>query len=296
MVVLPAGTFTMGSPEDEPGRNIDEGPQHKLALDEFAIGRHEVTFAEYDAFCEATGREKPDDQGWGRGRRPVINVSWEDARAYAQWLSEESGANYRLPTEAEWEYAARAESDTAYAFGNAEEKLDAYAWYFINSGGKAHPVGGKKPNPWGLHDLHGNVWEWVNDWYADDYYQNSPGDNPSGPDTGVVPRDPWRQLGQRPVRPAFRESEQGTTRPTATTTWAFALRELALGPLTLLPWRRPAGRPRRKPATCPSNPLATSWPLAALGRKWSSYPAGCSKWAAPRMKRAEGMTKTRCTR
>ncbi|MGD8847921.1 MAG: formylglycine-generating enzyme family protein, partial [Desulfobacteraceae bacterium] len=123
MVRISAGTFTMGSPKEEAGRGNDEGPQHPVTLGAFAMSRHEVTFDQYDAFCEATGSEKPDDGGWGRGSRPVINVSWEDARDYAAWLSEQSSANYRLPTEAEWEYAARAGSEAAYTFGSDVKQL-----------------------------------------------------------------------------------------------------------------------------------------------------------------------------
>ena len=120
LVVIPAGEFMMGSTDEEEGAYEDERPQHRVTIGRrSAIGRCPVTFAEYDRFCEAKQREKPEDQGWGRERRPVINVSWQDAQAYITWLSQETGRAYRLPSEAEWEYACRAGTTTRYSFGNA---------------------------------------------------------------------------------------------------------------------------------------------------------------------------------
>lgn len=119
MVVVPAGRFMMGSAEGEARSYGDERPRHEVTIARpFALGRYPVTFAEYDRFCEATGRKRPGDEGWGRGRRPVINVSWEDATAYCAWLSQETGKTYRLPSEAEWEYACRAGTSTAYWWGD----------------------------------------------------------------------------------------------------------------------------------------------------------------------------------
>ncbi|WP_417913346.1 SUMF1/EgtB/PvdO family nonheme iron enzyme [Candidatus Electronema sp. TJ] len=182
MLLLPGGRFRMG---DIQGKGTKfERPVHEVELDSFAIGRYPVTFAEYDLFCEATGREKPEDKGWGRGQRPVINVNWHDAAAYCQWLSQETGQPYRLPTEAKWEYACRAGTESAWCFGDDEAQLEDYAWYKKNSGCKTHPVGEKNANAWGLHDMHGNVREWCADWHDADYYAVSPKDNPTGPDSG----------------------------------------------------------------------------------------------------------------
>jgi formylglycine-generating enzyme required for sulfatase activity len=177
MVVVPAGCFQMGSPASETGRDDDE-PQHRVCLSRaFAIGTTEVTFADYDRFARATGRELPNDRGWGRDRRPVINVSWQDATAYADWLSEQTGAEYRLPSEAEWEYAARAGTTTAYWWGDQPRRDRANYGKDDSWGGHAEgadrwkytaPVGSFPANAFGLHDTAGNVLEWVEDWY-DDY-------------------------------------------------------------------------------------------------------------------------------
>lgn len=170
MVVVPKGRFRMG---DLHGRGDDnEYPVHDVIIERaFALSRHEVTFDEYDQFAEDTGRPLPDDEGWGRGRLPVINVSWEDARDYAAWLAEQTGEPYRLPTEAEWEYAARAGTETIYWWGDALTAGMANcdgcgsAW----DGRQPAPVGSLPANPWGLHDLNGNVDEWVQDCYAASY-------------------------------------------------------------------------------------------------------------------------------
>ena len=182
MVWLPGGTFRMGQDDS---RYDNEMPAHEVELSSFSIGQTPVTFEEYDRFCAATGKKQPKDQGWGRGARPVINVTWKDAIAYCEWLSRQTGTSYRLPTEAQWEYACRAKSDAAYCFGEDAKQLRDYAWYGEDwEKGSAHPVGEKRANAWDLHDLHGNVWEWVGDWYASDYYQRSPRENPGGPESG----------------------------------------------------------------------------------------------------------------
>jgi formylglycine-generating enzyme required for sulfatase activity len=165
-----------------------EKPQHRVTIGQpFAIGRYTVTFDEYDRFCLATLRDKPDDKDWGRGRRPVINVSWDDAVAYCAWLFQQTGCTYRLPTEAEWEYAARAGTTTRWSFGNDEQMLREFAWFEGNSdvnifhfgrkrkSRKTHPVGEKRPNPWGLYDMHGNVREWAEDCWSN-HYNGAPTD------------------------------------------------------------------------------------------------------------------------
>ncbi len=176
MVLIPAGYFMMGSPNGQGGG--DEHPRHKVWLDAFYMDKYPVTFDQYDKFCEATGRVKPDDNGWGRGRRPVINVFWDDANAYCKW------AGKRLPTEAEWEKAARGGTTTQYFFGDDNGPLRNYAWYNEDSGHQTHPVGEKKPNPYGLYDILGNAWEWCSDWYDENYYAKSPVRNPRGPASG----------------------------------------------------------------------------------------------------------------
>src|SRR5581483_5673855 len=174
MVVLPAGEFMMGSPESERGRNKDEGPQHKVTIAQpFAVGKFEVTFAEWDACVADSGcTHKPGDESWGRGRRPVINVSWDDAKQYVAWLSKKSGKPYRLLTEAEWEYAARATTratdpsvpfSTGYTINYKQANYDANFIYGKSPQGvyrqKTLDVGSLPRNAFGLHDMHGNVWE-----------------------------------------------------------------------------------------------------------------------------------------
>jgi formylglycine-generating enzyme required for sulfatase activity len=174
MVAVPAGKFMMGS-QILIGET-DEHPQHEVMIAKpFAIAKYQVTFAEWD-MCVATGDcPHVPDGGWGHGERPVINVSWDDAKQYVAWLSRLTGKTYRLLTEAEWEYAARAGTTTLYSFGDDVAELQYYAWYTVNSDGKTHPVGEKKPNAFGLYDMHGNVSEWVEDpWHGN--YNGAPSD------------------------------------------------------------------------------------------------------------------------
>lgn len=195
MVVVPAGTFTMGSPDDEAGRDSNEGPQHLVTIAApFAVGKFEVTFAEWDA-CVSDGgcfHYRPADGGWGRDRRPVINISWDDARAYVAWLSGKTGKPYRLLTEAEWEFAARAGTTTPFStgptitadqanFDGTKSYAGAVAGAFRN---QTVPVGSFPANDFGLHDMHGNVREWVEDcWPAN--YRDAPVDgSAAGPGKG----------------------------------------------------------------------------------------------------------------
>ena len=170
MVVAPAGRFAMGSPESEEDRFDDEGPVHRVTIARpFAVGVYEVTFAEWDACVSGGGCDgyRPDDWGWGRGRRPVINVSWRDARAYVRWLSRKTGDEYRLLSEAEWEYVARAGTTGPYHPGSSLSPSQAN--YSESGHGKTAPVGSYEANGFGLHDVHGNVWEWVEDCWHESY-------------------------------------------------------------------------------------------------------------------------------
>lgn len=161
MVLLPSGSFMMGSNELEEGRASNEGPLHRVTIGRpFAMGRYEVTFDEYDACVAEGGCDPVIDSGWGRGRRPVINISYLHARRYVSWLSETTGQAYFIPSEAEWEYAARAGSDTPWNTGTAIITADAN---FLKTFDKTVPTGSYPPNAFGLYDMHGNVWEWVQD-------------------------------------------------------------------------------------------------------------------------------------
>ena len=190
MVVVPAGSYEMGSPPGEGGRDDDEGPVHRVTISErFAVGVYEVTFREWDA-CHRDGgcSRNPDDSGWGRGERPVFSVSWEDVLDYVDWLSAETGEEYRLLSESEWEYVARAGTVGRYHWGNGVGRSRANCdgcgsrW----DGKQTSPVGSFPSNDFGLHDVHGNVWEWVEDcWHGS--YEGAPSDGSawtSGGDCG----------------------------------------------------------------------------------------------------------------
>ena len=184
MVLVAGGTFQMGSKDEF----YKEEPVHQVTIPSFYLGKYPVTFEEYDRFCEATNCEKPADEGWGRGRRPVIHVSWEDAQAYCDWLSSESGQAFRLPSEAEWEFAGKGGIHSkGYKYAGSNE-LDKVAWYYKNSGNKTHPVGEKAANELGLHDMSGNVWEWC----ADTWHENYKG----APDDGKA----WTSGGDNSLR------------------------------------------------------------------------------------------------
>lgn len=174
MVVLPPGPFLMGSPDTESGRRANEGPVHRVTIDHaFAMGVHEVTFEEWDACVESGGCDgyRPKQRFFGRNmggaQHPVIRVGWEDVPAYLAWLSQETGARYRLPSEAEWEYAARGGTPTPYYTGNTMSQEEAnYGRYFV---GRPVPVGSYPANPFGLHDMLGNVAEWCEDCWNENY-------------------------------------------------------------------------------------------------------------------------------
>jgi formylglycine-generating enzyme required for sulfatase activity len=196
MLPIPSGQFSMGSPASEKGHKPDEGPCHEVAIEPFWMGKCEVTWDEFetfafklderrrakeekvsdwDAIADAVARPtKPyTDMSFNMGKegRPAICMTQYAAMMYCKWLSAKTGRYYRLPTEAEWEYACRAGTKTAYYFGDDPKQLKEHAWYFDNSSESYHKVGQKKANPWGLHDMHGNVAEWVLDQYVADYYK-----------------------------------------------------------------------------------------------------------------------------
>ncbi|MGD0260154.1 MAG: formylglycine-generating enzyme family protein [Verrucomicrobiota bacterium] len=211
MVPIPGGEFVMGSPDTERGRKPDEGPQHKVKISPFWMGQCEVTWNEYELFMypdeerrtratvptDAAGDKLADavthpskpyvemSFGMGKDGFPAISMTQHGANKYCQWLSAKTGQFYRLPTEAEWEYAARAGTTTAYFFGDDPSKLGEYAWFEQNSDFKYQKVGKKKPNPWGLYDVYGNVVEWVLDQYDPDFYKQCAGNS------GTV--DPWNK-------------------------------------------------------------------------------------------------------
>ncbi len=228
MVTLPAGEFMMGSPDGEIGRNPDEGPQRRVTIAKpFAIGKHEVTFSEWDA-CVAKGgcKHKPSDQGWGRGSRPVINVSFEDAQQYVAWLASSTGKPYRLPSEAEWEYAARgttvasASSKPFWTGDTISYKQANYDANFVYGSGKIGvyrqktvDAGSLPRNPFGLHEMSGNVWEWVADCYEHSY-ANAPWTARRYSARLCVPNFTRRLLELLSLDPAIcRASRHGTRHP-----------------------------------------------------------------------------------
>jgi formylglycine-generating enzyme required for sulfatase activity len=212
MVPIPGGKFLMGTTDEEPGHKPDEAPPHQVEISPFWMGRCEVTWKEFDVWIfaldvksrelariEPTELEKKADAitrpskpymdmsfGMGKDNYPAISMTQWAARAYCKWLSQKTGRYYRLPTEAEWEYACRAGTTTAYSFGDDPTQLGEYAWYSKNSDEKYQKVGLKKPNPWGLYDMHGNVAEWVLDQHTPQSYQDFAGELTKNP--LVVPK------------------------------------------------------------------------------------------------------------
>ena len=180
-VLIPAGEFDMGSPSTERDRDNDEGPVHRIKISRpFYMGKYEVTQQQY----YVVAKSKPSK--FKQEGRPVENVSWDQAERFCRKLSKIKGGSYRLPTEAEWEYACRAGSQDRFYFGDdlTYSQIEQYAWYSENSDSATHLVGEKKPNSFGLYDMHGNVWEWCGDWYAADYYRHSITVDPHGPYNG----------------------------------------------------------------------------------------------------------------
>ncbi len=241
LVLIPPGEFMMGSPAEELARFLEEakgravmripceGPQHRVRITRpFRLGRHGVTVGQFHQFVEETAYKTEAEQD-GRGGygivngkwiqdprfvwnadpgldQPVVNVSWNDAIAFCKWLSDKTGAEFVLPSEAQWEYACRAGTATAWHCGDSDTTLEEYAWFHVNAGGKPHRVGQLKPNGWGLYDMYGNVWEWCADWHGVGYYAQSPPNDPSGPPIGsrrVIRGGSWC-LGARICRSAYR--------------------------------------------------------------------------------------------
>ena len=185
------------------GCSDDEKPAHQVSLSAFQMGKYEVTFDEWDACEQAKACPHAEDEGWRRGKRPVINVSWNDiTQKYIPWLNKQTGKRYRLPTEAEWEYAARAGGESAYPWGssiNCNQARYSYGSDECKGSDKTITVGSYPANVWGLHDTAGNVWEWVQDWYGTDYYRSSPASTPEGPSSGtyrVLRGGSWGSYGQ----------------------------------------------------------------------------------------------------
>ena len=180
-VLIPAGTFTMGSPSSESGRSSREGPQHQVTISQpFYMQTTEVTQGQWQAVM---GSNPSYFSSCGTDC-PVEKVSWDDIQTFLTTINQRGEGTYRLPTEAEWEYAARAGTTTAYSFGESSSSLGSYGWYSSNASSTTHTVASKLPNPWGLYDMHGNVWEWVSDWYSSSYDTSTAATDPQGPGSG----------------------------------------------------------------------------------------------------------------
>ena len=229
-VYIEGGCFKMGSPEDEQDRDPDEGPQHKVCVDDFWMSKYEVTNRQFRRFDSGHNTRKYRGQRLNANNQPAVYMNWDEARNYTSWISRESGMKIRLPTEAEWEYAARGGTTTARFWGDDPDSACRYAnvgdltaqrkwpdWNVHNCDDGyivTAPVGSFKPNPFGLYDMQGNVWEWCGDWYDEDYYSSSPDNNPQGVPSGsdrVFRGGSWHS---RPgvVRVAYRYGDSRDTR------------------------------------------------------------------------------------
>jgi len=217
MVLIPAGSFQMGSPADEPGRKDDEGPQHEVRLDSFYLCTTETTIALFTAYYQETVSAKRDLLGMQEEKKqedanvdaitgptpvygdmtmgynekhPAMGMTWHNATTFCRWLSQKTGKQYRLPTEAEWEYACRAGATNAFGVTGDAEQMKDFAWYEATADNETSEIGKKKPNAWGLYDMSGNVREWVYDFYNPTAYQETaqqkPAVNPKGPESGQV--------------------------------------------------------------------------------------------------------------
>ncbi|MGA2255335.1 MAG: formylglycine-generating enzyme family protein, partial [Thermoguttaceae bacterium] len=182
MVRIPAGEFLMGSPYSEKDASASEKPQHRVRITKpFYLGRYPVTQEQWQAVMGDNPSTVKDP------KNPVESITWNDCQAFLDKLNAKTRGKwgkFALPTEAQWEYACRAGTTTRYCFGDRESQIGDYAWYEANAAGRIHPVGEKNPNAWGLYDMHGNVWEWCQDWYDGAYYAHSPTDDPTGPVMG----------------------------------------------------------------------------------------------------------------
>jgi formylglycine-generating enzyme required for sulfatase activity len=180
MVYVEGGTFSMGNAADATGNDV-----HSVTVSSFRMSKYEVMVVQYKAYCNATGTVMPEAPAWGwKDNYPIEKVSFGDATKYCNWLSEKTGKEYRLPTEAEWEFAAKGGNKTNNYTYSGSNNIDEVAWYDVNSGGEAQTCGRKRPNELGLYDMTGNVWEWCKDWFDSKYYSNSPSSNPRGPSSG----------------------------------------------------------------------------------------------------------------
>jgi formylglycine-generating enzyme required for sulfatase activity len=249
-ILIPAGSFTMGTEQSSPYGYGDERPQHRVTIQSFYLGSYEVTQAQWTAVM----RNNPSE--FARQNNPVERISWHDAQMFIKRLNQKEGRRrYRLPTEAEWEYAARAGTNSAYSFGDDPDSLGRYGWYSGNSDDTTHPAGQKEPNPWGLYDMYGNVEEWVQDRGDKTYYPASPGSD-SEPKSGWLQR-PGDNAGTYYARSPLSDPQGPSSGPN---------RVLRGGSWNLGPqWCRSASRNKSGPAFCYSTAgfrLALSLELA----------------------------------